>query len=167
MTLPCDSIREFGSSLSGEPPLDFIGTPCMTRTPSELDNGLYAPDIYARDETTEPTVDDSDREPLTGKAWNPGASSMPSKNADDDTIRRRFRETGNWIRNHWTKTNLDDSDCECIGQVISNARPMNGWKPWSLWLNTNAHIQSVIPIWFPISQESLWVLRQFQNMRTG
>ena len=29
----------------------------------ELDNGLYAPDIYTSDETTEPTVDDSDREP--------------------------------------------------------------------------------------------------------
>lgn len=68
----------------------------MTRTPNESDNGLYAPDrfIYARDETTEPTVDDSDRELLTGKAWNPVALLMPSGNADDDTIRRRVRETG-------------------------------------------------------------------------
>lgn len=31
----------------------------------ELDNGLYTPDIYMSDETTEPTVDDSDREPCS------------------------------------------------------------------------------------------------------
>ena len=42
------------------------------------------------DETSEHTVDDSDREPLTGKAWNPSALFMPSENADDDTIRRGF-----------------------------------------------------------------------------
>ena len=40
---------------------------------SELDNGLYASDIYMSDETSEPKVDDSDREPLTGKAWNPSS----------------------------------------------------------------------------------------------
>ena len=44
------------------------------------------------DETSEPTVDDSDREPLTGKAWNHSSLFMPSENADDDTIRRRVRE---------------------------------------------------------------------------
>lgn len=47
------------------------------------------------DETTEHTVDDSDREPLTGKAWNPSAPFMPSENAGDGTIRRRVREAGN------------------------------------------------------------------------
>ena len=37
----------------------------MTRTLAKLDNGLYAPDIYMSDETSEPTVDDSDREPCS------------------------------------------------------------------------------------------------------
>lgn len=41
------------------------GTPYMTRTLAKLDNGLYAPDIYMSDETSEPTVDDSDREPCS------------------------------------------------------------------------------------------------------
>ena len=54
----------------------------------KLDNGLYAPDIYMSDETSEPTVDDSDREPLTGKAWNPSSLFMPSENADNDRICR-------------------------------------------------------------------------------
>lgn len=99
----------------------------MTRTPSELDNGLYAPDrfIYARDETTEPTVDDSDRELLTGKTWNPGALFMPSENADDDTIRRRVREAGKRaIRIIEPKLTLMTMMMNALNGN-RNARPMN------------------------------------------
>lgn len=62
------------------------------------------------DETTEPTVDDSDRELLTGKTWNPGALFMPSENADDDTIRRRVREAGKCAFAIIEPINLDDSE---------------------------------------------------------
>lgn len=103
------------------------------------------------DGPTEPTVDDSDREPLTGKAWNPSALFMPSENTDDDAIRRRVRETGKRAFAIIEPINLDDADDEYIGRVIPNAQLINTWNLLEPPIEHKHCIQPVVPVWFPIS----------------